>query len=82
MAENEPEPAPGVLLIAQPMVHGQTFRRTVILLCEHNHEGSFGLILNRPLDVHLDLLPPDALDGVDSAVVQKLEPLLLEGSAA
>ena len=24
--------------------------RTVVLLCEHNREGSFGLVLNRPYD--------------------------------
>ena len=43
-----------MLLIARPMVHAATFRRTVLLLCEHNDEGSFGLVLNRRLDLTLD----------------------------
>ena len=29
------------------------FKRTVILVCEHNMEGSFGLVLNRPAGVAL-----------------------------
>ncbi len=46
-------PEPGVFLIAPPMIHDPNFRRSVILLCEHTSEGSFGLIMNRPLGVHL-----------------------------
>jgi putative transcriptional regulator len=30
------------------------FKRTVVLLCEHNHEGSFGFVLNNYIDVELD----------------------------
>ena len=44
---------PGTLLIAPPMMHDPNFRRTVVLLCEHGGEGSFGLVLNRPLEVSL-----------------------------
>lgn len=44
---------PGVLLVAPPMMHDPNFRRSVVLLCEHSSEGSFGLILNRPLGVNL-----------------------------
>lgn len=46
-------PKPGVFLIAPPMMHDPNFRRSVVFLCEHSREGSFGLILNRPLGVHL-----------------------------
>lgn len=46
-------PKPGVFLVAPPMMHDPNFRRSVVLLCEHTPEGSFGLILNRPLGVHL-----------------------------
>lgn len=46
-------PKPGVFLLAPPMMHDPNFRRSVVLLCEHSPEGSFGLILNRPLGVHL-----------------------------
>ncbi len=36
--------------------------RTVILLCEHQDEGSFGFVLNRPLESTLDELVPDLDD--------------------
>lgn len=53
MADTELTPRPGILLIAPPMLEDPNFRRTVVLLCEHDAEGSFGLILNRPLDLQL-----------------------------
>lgn len=37
----------GVLLIAQPFLGDPHFERSVVLLCEHNERGSFGLILNQ-----------------------------------
>ena len=46
MAISDITPAPGVLLVAPPMLHDPNFWRSVILLCEHGEEGSFGLILN------------------------------------
>ena len=53
MPDSETDPRPGTLLISPPMLEDPNFRRTVVLLCEHGAEGSFGLILNRPLDLHL-----------------------------
>lgn len=48
----------GDLLIAEPFMKDPNFIRTVVLLCEHHNEGSFGLILNRPIDVSLfEVLP-------------------------
>jgi putative transcriptional regulator len=44
------EPAAGVLLISDPFLKDPNFMRTVVLLCEHNQEGSFGLVLNRDFD--------------------------------
>lgn len=46
-------PAPGVLLLAPPLMPDPNFRRTVVLLCNHDEEGSFGLVLNRMLPLHL-----------------------------
>ena len=44
------EPAAGRLLIAHPWLPDPNFRRAVVLLCEHeDDQGSYGLILNRPL---------------------------------
>jgi putative transcriptional regulator len=39
------------LLIAMPQLQDPNFHHTVILLVEHNEEGSFGLVLNRSTDV-------------------------------
>lgn len=38
----------GDILIAEPFMKDPNFKRTVVLLTEHNEEGSFGLVLNRP----------------------------------
>jgi putative transcriptional regulator len=37
----------GVLLISDPFLKDPNFMRTVVLLCEHNEEGSFGFVINR-----------------------------------
>ena len=37
------------------------FRRTVVLLCEHTTEGSFGLVLNRPTGLTLGQAADEAL---------------------
>ncbi|WP_297511997.1 YqgE/AlgH family protein [Flavobacterium sp.] len=49
----------GQLLIAEPSIIGDSsFNRSVILLAEHNEEGSVGFILNKPLSYSLqDLIP-------------------------
>jgi putative transcriptional regulator len=38
----------GDLLIAEPYMKDPAFKRTVTLLCEHEKDGSIGLVLNRP----------------------------------
>ncbi|MFL2904986.1 MAG: YqgE/AlgH family protein [Limisphaerales bacterium] len=40
----------GQLLIDGGSLAGSFFNRTVVLLCQHNEEGAFGLVLNRPMD--------------------------------
>lgn len=53
-------PAPGILLIADPFLKDPNFKRTVVFLCEHQEEGSFGFVLNRPYDYSLDELVTSA----------------------
>lgn len=53
------EPGPGILLIADPFLKDPNFLRSVVLLCEHQAEGSFGFVLNRPADHTLDELIPE-----------------------
>jgi putative transcriptional regulator len=43
------KPAKGKLLVAEPFLGDPSFDRTVILLTEHNDEGTVGFVLNRPL---------------------------------
>ena len=40
----------GNLLIASPYLHSSPFDKTVILLIQHNNDGSFGVVLNRAAD--------------------------------
>lgn len=54
------EPRKGDLLISEPFLADPNFVRTVIYLCEHNEEGSFGFVLNKPAKLHLNEL----LEGV------------------
>ena len=45
--------APGILLISDPFLKDPNFMRTVVLLCEHRTEGSFGFVLNKSFDQEL-----------------------------
>ena len=38
----------GIFLIADPRLKDPNFSQTVILLCEHNDQGSLGVVVNRP----------------------------------
>jgi len=53
------EPGPGILLIADPFLKDPNFLRTVVFLCEHKDEGSFGFVLNRQYQNTLDELIPE-----------------------
>ncbi len=39
----------GQLLLDSGQLGGSFFQRTVVLICQHNSEGAFGLVLNRAL---------------------------------
>jgi putative transcriptional regulator len=61
----------GKLLVASP---GLTdfFRRTVVLVLEHNEDGAVGLVLNRPSETPVDDAVPDLPVVVDPAEVVHL----------
>lgn len=44
-------PARGRILLSEPFMGDYYFGRSVVLLAEHNDEGSFGVILNKPIAV-------------------------------
>ena len=43
----------GTFLIATPEIDMGMFSRSVVLVCEHNPNGSFGLVINKSLDLEL-----------------------------
>lgn len=52
-------PGPGTLLIAEPFLKDPNFMRTVVFLCDHQEEGSFGFVINKLFDHTLDELMND-----------------------
>ncbi|MFA4850932.1 MAG: YqgE/AlgH family protein [Bacteroidales bacterium] len=59
MKTTDIKPAQGSLLISEPFLKDHYFRRSVILLAEHDDKGSFGLIINKPLDIRLNEIVKD-----------------------
>ncbi len=65
LAENKPEvPSTralkkGVLLVAHPSLTDPNFQQTVVLICEHEAEGTLGVIINRPTAVPLSEALPN-----------------------
>jgi putative transcriptional regulator len=49
----------GSLLVAGPQLHDPNFRRTVVLIADHNEEGAMGVILNRPSGMEVADAAPD-----------------------
>jgi putative transcriptional regulator len=50
----------GKILLAEPFMMDSNFKRAVVLLCEHNEEGSLGFVLNKPIeDTTIDNLVQD-----------------------
>jgi putative transcriptional regulator len=64
---SEMESLRGQLLVASPGMLDPNFRRTVVLVTEHNDEGAAGLVLNRPSPAPV------------SELVPQLEPLVDDG---
>jgi putative transcriptional regulator len=52
-------PGPGTLLIAEPFLKDPNFMRTVVFLCDHQEEGSFGFVINKTFNHTLDELMND-----------------------
>ncbi len=56
---NDIKPEKGKILISEPFLGDYYFKRAVVLLADHNEEGSFGVIMNKPLTVKLNKLITD-----------------------
>jgi putative transcriptional regulator len=59
----------GMFLVASPELESGLFFRGVILVCEHNPNGSFGLLINKPLDLEL----PEEMSNLGNAVNPHVE---------
>ena len=56
---NHATPAPGNVLLSEPFWTTHTSEEKVVLLCEHNEEGSFGFVLNNYVDIDVDEVMDD-----------------------
>ncbi|MCB9196482.1 MAG: YqgE/AlgH family protein [Flavobacteriales bacterium] len=56
---NQTAPAKGKFLISEPFMSDDFFKRSVVFLCEHNAEGSFGFVMNNILSVGIGELLDD-----------------------
>lgn len=55
---NDVQPQTSSLLISEPFMLDPNFKRSVVLLAEHNEEGTIGYVLNQKSDYVLgDILP-------------------------
>lgn len=56
---NKLKPKKGRVLISEPFLDDDYFKRSVVLLCEHNEEGTFGFVLNNYMDFPLTEIMDD-----------------------
>ena len=64
----------GQLLLASPVLLDPNFRRTMVLIGVHSHEGALGVVLNRPSTVTVEEAVPALQDAVTGE-----EPVYLGG---
>jgi putative transcriptional regulator len=58
------QPASGRILVSEPSLTDRFFAHSVVLLAEHDDEGSFGLIINKPSEIRLSQIT-DEFPGFD-----------------
>ncbi len=63
MAKKTTKIKSGKLLLAEPFMLDPHFKRSVVMLCEHDHRnGTVGFILNKPLKVRINEMVQDFPD--------------------
>ncbi|MGH3311010.1 MAG: YqgE/AlgH family protein, partial [Streptomyces sp.] len=71
----------GRLLVATPVLADPNFDRAVVLLLDHDAEGSLGVVLNRPTPVDVgDILEPWAALAGEPGVVFQGGPVSLDAA--
>lgn len=61
------KPHTGRILISVPFLQDFYFKKSVVLLAEHGTEGSFGIIINKPVEVKLSDIASE-FEGFDAPV--------------
>ena len=66
---NNNQPKAGTLLISEPFMHDDYFSRSVVLLCDHNEDGSFGFVLNKYIETpSADVIPDITQDSIKISI--------------
>jgi putative transcriptional regulator len=63
-------PAPGMLLAATAILEDPNFRGSLVLVCRHDEDGAYGLVLNRPAHMPLREIfesPPGEIGGLSGS---------------
>jgi len=60
-------PQKGRILISEPFLMDNYFKRSIVLLTEHSEEGSIGFVLNKPVNMRVDEVMSD-LPGIEAMV--------------
>ncbi|MBN1599611.1 MAG: YqgE/AlgH family protein [Bacteroidales bacterium] len=48
------EPQKGKVLVSEPFLLDNYFKRSIVLITEHNEEGTIGFVLNKPVDININ----------------------------
>jgi putative transcriptional regulator len=57
--EDNQEPQKGKALVSEPFLLDNYFKRSIVLITEHNEEGTIGFVLNKPVDVNINEVVED-----------------------
>jgi putative transcriptional regulator len=61
------KPARGKVLLSEPFLSDPFFKKTVVLLCDHDTDGAFCFVLNNYVEVRINQVIDDFPD-IDSAI--------------
>jgi putative transcriptional regulator len=56
------KPKQGIILISEPVLSDYYFKQSIVLLAEHNDEGTFGVIINKPMEARVSEVLKDFPD--------------------
>ncbi|MBN1158723.1 MAG: YqgE/AlgH family protein [Bacteroidales bacterium] len=60
--ENTLKPQKGRVLISEPFLMDNYFKRSIVLLTEHSEEGTVGFVLNKPVNIRINEVMNDFPD--------------------